>query len=326
MDVEPSRVRAVVINYNGAGLTANCVASLSRQTWTPLDIVVVDAHSRDSDWEELRRLLPEHIVLHRIERSCGYARSINIGARLKTLPRPGFTLAMNNDVILPDHGTIRKLVEALQQDPLRVAASPLIRHVGVHLHPEAAVQVRRVPDFNTLLIAHSGALRRLPFFRRMSDQYTYAEARPYLISEVFDCETINGALFLLRTEFLCDIGYLDEHTFLFMEELILGAQTKRCGRTACLVTSVTVDHLQGAATLSTPRTFRLRMFLEQTRSEIYYVRQYLSGGVLQQALLVFVRMGDALGKIVCQCWYALPGSATRRLTSHIVASAFRKST
>src|SRR5205807_2596006 len=87
------RVRVVVINYNGAELTAACVASLSEQNWSPLDIVVVDAHSPDKDWEKLQKIVPCNVVLHRTEQSSGYARSINLGARLKDLPPAEFTLA-----------------------------------------------------------------------------------------------------------------------------------------------------------------------------------------------------------------------------------------
>lgn len=298
MTAPDTRVRIVIINYNGADLTANCIASLSGQSWSPFDIVVVDDHSPVGDWEKLRRTVPGNVVLHRTEHSSGYAQSINLGARLNDLPSAEFTLAMNNDVILPDRDTIRKLVEALQQDDRRVAASPLIRHVGVHTCPEAAVQVRRVPDFSTLLIAHSGTLRRIPFLKRVVERYTYAEARPYKSGEIVNCESINGALFLLRTDFLREIGYLDEHTFLYMEELILGAQIKQSGRTACLVASTTVDHLQGSSTLSTPSKFRLRMFLVQARSELHYLRRYLAGGTMQQIAFFCVRFGDVIGKLL----------------------------
>jgi GT2 family glycosyltransferase len=306
MSAQGARVRVVVINYSGADLTANCIGSLSRQNWAPVDIVVVDDCSPTKDWQNLQQHLPKGIVLCRTECSSGYARSINVGARLADFPAADFVLAMNNDVILPDRDTILKLVEALQEDARRVAASPLIRHVGANKHPEMAVQVRRVPSFSTLLIAHSAGLRRLPFFRSLLDHYTYADARPYKSGQTVDCESINGALFLIRADFLRQIGYLDEHTFLYMEELILGAQIKRAGRTACLVGSTTIEHLQGAATQSTPSQFRLRMFREQTRSELHYLRCYLAGNLLRRLVLVCVRLGDAIGKVIYHQFRRLP--------------------
>ncbi len=300
MNVQGARVRVVVVNYNGADLTANCIASLSRQTWAPLDIVVVDDCSPTEDWEELQRSVPGGSGLRRTAHSSGYAGSINLGARLTDLPAADYILAMNNDVVLPDPDTIATLVQALQEDARRVAASPLIRHVGVHVDPKAAVQVRRVPGFSTLLIVHSGVLRRLPFFRKLMNHYTYADVRPYKLGETVNCESINGALFLIQADFLRQIGYLDEHTFLYMEELILGAQIKRAGRIACLVASTTIEHLQGSATQSTPSQFRLRMFREQTRSELHYLRCYLAANRLRRLVLVCVRLGDAIGKLIYQ--------------------------
>jgi GT2 family glycosyltransferase len=294
------RVRVVIVNYNGAAMTAKCLVSLARQSYEPLDVVVVDAHSDWGDWEHLQAVAPKHVVLHREAQRAGYSRCINAGARLQGMPPAEFVLAMNNDVLLPDPDTIRCLVNALEADPRRVAASPLIRNPASVKPPEALVQVRRVPDFKTLLIAHSCWLRRLPMFRGICDWYVYGDVSPYPLGRVVDCETINGACFLVRTDFLESIGYLDEGTFLYMEELVLGAQIKQTGCTACLVTSTSVDHLQGASTGLGSGRFSWPMWWTQVRSEFHYVRRYLAKGAGHQSVLACVRLTDAAGKLLQQ--------------------------
>src|ERR1022692_4455086 len=74
-------VRAVIVNYNGAGLTLRCVQSLLAQDDArQLEIAVVDNHSSDDDWHSLQQALAAYpILLHRCPRNLGYAGGINAG-------------------------------------------------------------------------------------------------------------------------------------------------------------------------------------------------------------------------------------------------------
>jgi len=301
------RVRAVIVNHNGAAITAGCLASLAAQSYAPLDVLVVDDCSTPAEWTLLQQLKPRHVVALRQSKPRGYAASLNLGMRSTELPPAAFMLAMNNDISLPDTETVRKLADALQENPRRVAASPLVCHVGVVLQPETAIQVRRVPDFKTVLVAHSCWLRRLPRFRGLCKRYTYDDCRPYQLGLRLDCETINGALFLVWTSFLESIGFLDENTFLYMEEQILGAQIKRSNHTACLVTSTYVDHLQGTSTGLRSGAFRPLMWLHQVRSELWYLRAYLASGPMHRGFFLLVRAVDFVAKLGLQVWQDIRG-------------------
>ena len=60
-------------------------------------------------------------------------------------------------------------------------------------------------------------------------------------------------------EFVEEIGYFDEETFLYFEELTFGWQMRDRGRHGCLVTRVVVDHIQGSTSKPPERVQNLHV-------------------------------------------------------------------
>lgn len=291
-------VRAVIVNYNGPELTRRCVESLLTQDCiAQIEIAVVDNCSTEENWKLLQQELAGYpVLLHRCSKNLGYAGGINAGAKLQTERNPDYVLILNSDITLPAADSVRQLVHALRENRRRVACSPLIRDHDSTQPPEATIQVRRVPDFRTLLVSHSCWLRRTQFGHRVQRIYLYGDSLPYPLGTTLDSETINGACFLVDNLFLKKIGYLDDRTFLYMEELILGATIRSHNATACLSTAVVADHIQGASTGMRGRRRPLRRELQQVHSEILYLRHYAKTSWLGLGLLLLVRSADLLLK------------------------------
>ncbi len=296
------RVRAVIVNYNGAELTIRCAQSLLAQDGAlQLEIVVVDNYSSEGDWRSLQQALAEYpVVLHRCPGNLGYAGGINAGARLQTEFAPDYILALNSDITLQRPDAVQQLVNSLRGDPRRVACSPLVGDRDYPLPPQhASNQVRRLPGFWMLLVVHSCWLRRTWFGRRLCRYYLYEDQLPFPLGTTVDCEMINGACFLMDRRFLEAIGYLDDRTFLYMEEHILGAGIRARNSTACLCTAAVADHIQGASTGMRGHRRPLRRELQQVRSELVYLRHYSGTNWLGQGLLLLVRSTDLLLKTLC---------------------------
>ena len=272
----PLRLRAVVLNYGRVDLTLRCVESLTRQHVDgPLDIVVVDNGSPGDDALALRARLARGVSLVTSPRNIGYAAGNNLGIRWSGAPRPDVVLVVNNDVELVDEKTCAKLVSALTACPGRAAVSPLVDDRDCPVSPDETTQVQRLPDFATALVMSSFLLRILPPFRPRMKRLSYADLLPLPLGAILETETVNGACFLARQEFLEEIGGLDEGTFLFFEEIVLGAQMKRLGYRAALATTTTVRHDGGATTGTGGSRFRPAMGLEMYRSLRHYCRSYL---------------------------------------------------
>ena len=298
MSTRCPRVRAVVVNYNGAEMTRSCVADLRQQSYRPLDIVVVDAFSGESDWQELLAQVPSEVVLIRMEGTSGYSQCLNRGcAEREGLLEADLILAMNNDLVLPGRDTVAVLVAAFGVNAKLAAVSPLVRDVRSGVPPTWDTQGRRLPSFFGLLVVHSWWLRRLPWLVRYWVQYVYAERIPFQPPVPERCELINGAVFMVHGDFLKAIGGFDEGAFMYHEELVLGHQVRQAGRECAVITATEVHHLQGHATGYTSKAFSVRFCREQARGEAYYVRRCLRGNFLLVTLLYAVRAVDAVSKL-----------------------------
>jgi GT2 family glycosyltransferase len=107
--VEPGLVSVVVLNHNGLAMTRACIASLRAQTYRPLEIVLVDNGSADSERELLAQEYPEALLL---PHNLGFTGGVNWGVSRAT---GEYIALVNNDSVLrPD--CVEQLVAALQND------------------------------------------------------------------------------------------------------------------------------------------------------------------------------------------------------------------
>jgi len=291
-------LRIVILNYNQAKMTLKCVNSVLAQSYSPIEIVVVDNHSDESDFEYLSRVLPAEAKLLRTDSNLGYARGNNAGVKMETGSCPEYIMILNNDVLLNDVRTCEKLTGTLQHDELMVACSPLVFDPKTMVRSEQSVQVRRIPNYLELLVCHSWWLKRLPLFRRYFDRYTYADRIPFPLNSNIHCESINGCCFVVRKTFLDVIQNLDEGTFLYNEELILGWQIKNHGKKACLNTSTVVLHNHGTTTGHRHGRINFHMIRHMVISELYFCTKYLTSSRLAVAMLILIRGVDITGQLV----------------------------
>lgn len=107
MSPDAPNVTAVVANYNGATLLPGCLDSLRAQNYGPIEVIVVDAGSKDGSLALLAERYPEaRVVVDPENRGLTYAQ--NLGLRNARAP---WVLIMNNDVIL-DPDCVRALMAA----------------------------------------------------------------------------------------------------------------------------------------------------------------------------------------------------------------------
>ena len=94
-------VAVVIINYNTAQFTLECIQSVQEKTSPEIDyeIVVVDNASEVEDYELLQKGFPQdsHISLHRSEVNTGFGGGNSYGTQFANAP---YFLFLNNDTLL----------------------------------------------------------------------------------------------------------------------------------------------------------------------------------------------------------------------------------
>ncbi|OIN60282.1 hypothetical protein BLX24_05475 [Arsenicibacter rosenii] len=234
-----------------------------------LQIVVVDNSSTPDDYHLLQKTVPAFVSIIRSKINLGYAAGNNLGLTpVAGLPKPDAYLIINSDVWLTNARTIQHLADTLARCPNAMAISPLVHTRSNEIPVSHQIQVRRLLPAGWLICCHSPLFRRL--FYRKYQHFIYRDLVPYP-SGILRVDTVNGACFLIRQAFFEQFKGFDEHTFLYLEELILGFQIRQLGRHCLLHGHLVADHQQGQSTRSLSAKTRFCHFLN---SEAYLLTRY----------------------------------------------------
>ena len=114
-------VSVVIVNYNGAALLDTCLASIQRQGYKPLDLIVVDNGSADNSVDLVRTRYPDVRVLEQ-GRNLGFAEGNNVGVRAA---RGTYVVLLNNDTEVTP-GWIGGLIEQLADPDVAVVTSRVV--------------------------------------------------------------------------------------------------------------------------------------------------------------------------------------------------------
>jgi GT2 family glycosyltransferase len=113
-------ISALIVNYNSFEWIKECIASLLAQTYTNIQIIVVDNGSYDGALEWLETNSPD-IQRLQIKQSTSLSHAINAGVSLA--PPDNYLLILNPDVRLENDAVVQMVSVALS-DPLCAAVAP----------------------------------------------------------------------------------------------------------------------------------------------------------------------------------------------------------
>jgi len=292
MSTDSARYAVLIVNYNTAPFVAKAVESVLRcATSDDFMICVVDNASAEPDRALLRKIVHPKVRFAELDQNGGFAVGYNAAARLaeETL-KPEILVIMNPDIEIVERGSIETLIECIKEEGV-VGAQPLIHSYRL---PGSAVEqpaIRRIPDVWDLVISESIVLRYV--FRNRFKRFLMLDAKPYSRSTRFFVPS--GAFFVIRAQEFFGIGGFDERTFLYAEELILGKKLERRNSQFTFDPTVTVRHYQGAATGFERWKPNRRMYRFRRDSQMYYLREYMGVGQLQQ---FFLRAAMEFGYLV----------------------------
>jgi GT2 family glycosyltransferase len=196
-------ISVVVLNWNGMTVLDRCLGSLEHQTYSSLEIIVVDNASTDGSAEWVRAKFP-NVRLIVNERNLGFGGGNNIGIRAVS---GRYIMMLNNDTRL-DSQCIEELKRTIEKDERYGAcASKILLEYEEDLIDAAGIVV--CPDG---LSIGRGRLEK-------GDRYD-EEVEVFFAS---DCAC------LYRKEMLDDIGLYDEDFFAYAEDTDLGWRARLAG-------------------------------------------------------------------------------------------------
>ncbi len=274
-------VGIVILNYNTWNQTIRCIESILKQRIkAPYTIYLVDNASEKKMPEKCRTLIEQNSVeLIRARKNKGYAAGNNLGIRKALVHGCDAFLISNNDVVFEEN-MIDSLYLYLQEHSGAGIVGPKV------LMPNGKMQETNLGCKMTLKGKYLYLLRKTPFRRKSMkfvSQFRIKEEELKGTKKVFG---VSGCCFMISKAAVEKIGLLDENTFLFEEENILGCQMEQNGYDVYLLPEVSVVHKHGQTT----KYRKAFSFLCLVESEIYYCRKYLKEPIVKILPLYLIRL------------------------------------
>ena len=216
----PPRVVAIVLNWNSAGDTIDCVAALARQPYPSCATLVVDNGSSDDSLHRIRAALPSLPVLT-LNDNLGYAGGNNRGIERALRDGADYIWLLNPDtVVAPD--ALAALIEAAEVRPRAGLLGP-------------KVYTREDPG---RILSAGGMLEDecVAVLRGLG------EADTGQFDAVTEVDYVSGCAVLARRDAIEAIGMLDERFFLYHEEVDWCRRARAAGFSVLYVPAARVWH------------------------------------------------------------------------------------
>lgn len=255
----------VILNYNNWQDTERCIRSIEQ--YPPQEafhIYCVDNASTQKPGMWIREHeTSQNMTFLYNDRNLGYAAGNNVGIMAARDAGCEYILITNNDVIFTEHA-IAGMSGYLRNHP----------EVGI-LGPKIVNQDGRTQAANMCM--RTGMREKYLLRTRFHILFPKYNSRYWGLDhdyekECFQVHAVSGCCFMISAACAKDVTPLDEGTFLYEEEFILGIQMERAGWKTMYVPQYVVQHLHGAST----RHVKVFAYTCNVQSEIYYCKKYLN--------------------------------------------------
>lgn len=208
----------LILNYNDYEETIACVRELLSID-TEAKIVIVDNGSENNSYHELCKFsrANENIVVLANKKNGGYAKGNNVGFRFicQHMIEIDYIVLMNPDTRPKSKTTIIRLRDILINNKTAGIAAPIVIYNG---EINYGMSAWNCPNCTGIIIRQSRFLHE--------KQTVYADKNT---KGTVTVDAVQGGFFMIKKETIKKIDFLDEGTFLYGEEIILGKDIKKAG-------------------------------------------------------------------------------------------------
>ena len=247
-------VSVIVASHNTRAYLERCLHGLDAAH----EVIVVDSMSTDGSQELVRDEFP-NVRLVKLDTNPGYGGALNRGIALAS---GAYLILMNGDA-WPQQEAVERLVAFAKSEPRTGVVGPRL------VHPDGTLQP---------------SVRGFPTLWRLATEYFFLRwlaPRSRLLNAFYgsgfdhgtrrDAEFLVGAVLLVRSETLDEIGGFDERFFMFNEEVDLCYRVRAAGWSVVFWPGAEFVHVGGASTASA----RPQMYREQLRSHLRFLNKHM---------------------------------------------------
>lgn len=273
------KVGIVILNYNDRNTVIKLLNKIDKYKLIS-NIVVVDNCSTDNSYEQLKDLDIDRYEVIKTIKNKGYAYGNNFGARyLMDKYGVDYIIIANPDVQF-EEDLIEKIINSFQI----YNDYALLSAIAINGKGEAQKSYWKMPGII------EDVLECTIIYRKLKKTINCRELKNEDI--VKEVEVVLGSFFVIKSSILSKIGFLDERTFLFYEENILGKKLKKQNEKLGVIMNMTYIHNHST-------TIRKAMKIVQShkiylKSKMYYEKKYNNINRMEVKILELASMYSIL--------------------------------
>lgn len=213
--MKKNKIIMIVVNYNNYTDTIRCVNELV--SYSAIDaVIVVDNYSNNSSVKKIKEAFEEKISLIELKNNSGYASGNNAGIKfaIEKFGSECIIFVSNPDVSV-DQEVIKNVASFIQQNK---------DEAGIVAPRGDKFSAWKYPTISERLMVESKIWTFI--FRKTNGQFKYYKHH----KNVQPVDVLSGAFFAMYGKTWKEIGYFDDHTFLYYEEEILYKKLKLIGK------------------------------------------------------------------------------------------------
>jgi GT2 family glycosyltransferase len=267
------RVYIVLLNWNNAPDTVECLKSLKSLSYPNFQVLVADNGSTDGSAEVIVCEFPG-VTLLRNGKNLGFAGGNNPGIKYAMANGADYVLLLNNDTVIePDF--LGRMVQLAESDLSIGIVSPKIFYFS---EPKRIWFAGGMIDFHKGLTSHLG------------DQ----EIDRGQFDDILDVDFVSGCAMLIKKAVIQDAGLLYDKLFLYYEDSDYCARVHRTGYRIVMAQDARIWHKVSSTTskIKDLQWFygtRNMLIFEKRNARlvqlVYFVPYYLAKFVIYNALV-----------------------------------------
>lgn len=267
----------IILNYINWEVTLQCIKSILETSGDiNIHIYLIDNASPNPPPKQILELEDnDKFTFIKNNVNKGYSAGNNVGIKRALNDNCSEILITNSDIIfLKD--TLTKMQEYLKiNTEVGIVGPKLINLEGNVEAPSMLIKTGLKEKY----LVRTG-LRKI-FKSTASKYYCFNKT----LKKPLFVHSVSGSCFMMSRECALKITPLDENTFLFQEELIIGVTMENTGKKTVYLPEASVIHAHGQST----KSVKAFSFISFVRSEIYYCKKYLNANFIELFPLYLIR-------------------------------------
>ncbi len=273
----------IIINYNDYQSTKHLVDNIIDYECLDL-ILIVDNDSKISEKELLKTIRNKKVEKIFNEMNMGYSTAINIGTRYLTekYGKCNFIIS-NSDIVILSEQDIQHMIDTLNDKRIGLVGPQLL-------------ELGHISRGYKNIKPYMDVLLNTPIIRNFIGESTYLYDEEHYNNKISYVDVLSSSFFLISSDTMQKINYMDESVFLYYEDYILAKKVKNLGLEVAIYNDAKVKHLYSVSVDKSIAEVNKYKLLKE--SQYYYHTIYNDANSFEKGLMKFMRRLGVIRRMI----------------------------